>query len=474
MEQDIFKIYGSGEVGLKAGDLIKYSKLLTDVGFVIPNGIVIATDIYDEFMRLSLIRLLDEIQGEPEINDEFSKEVLLNFVDRQECPDFIIPINESILAGLETGRPYAIRSSSVSENGGTGIFKTEFFWPTGDKLADLHNLWLCEQSVYASESSADAKAWREKNKFYDSRMAILIMPIIGFHYEEFFFTPLSGTAYTSYRGLPTVRVVAGLGTKAVSGEGLVFHSQADVCDLTLGLWKQEMADAIAYDEIKKIYFRHPDILDEISPLTFNKIFEQLEELHKKGNFYLEWVIYKDQIYIVQCAEVEDRLPGNYDFDSEDYLLFIESNDVANPGRASCQTLVHVPDWKKDTQESLKQLNEKIKDFLLIISPYALSELTEIRHKGSKLNFSHFSNALAVIEEKGVCTIPGIVLHSRKGDGAFHFIQLCDRTNILFISAEFDTNYLENIKPEIFGRCIEIYQIESEILVGKEGYVYLKK
>jgi len=288
---------------------------------------------------------------------------------------------------------------------------------------------------------------------------------------------MSGTAYTSYRGLPTVRVVAGLGTKAVSGGGVTFHKSEN--DLLINLWKQDSATAVTSNGLKEIVHHSPEIIDKIKTSIFKKFFEQLGQLHKQGNFYLEWASNENQIYIVQCAICEDRLPGNYDhdFDAKDYVLFLESTDVANSGRANCKTLIYVSDWKKETQIALEQLNKTNKDFVLIVPSLALSELVILLHQGKQLGLCHFSNALAVIEKQAQLDIRtaiffGIPDHSG-GRGASHFTQLCDRTDILYIGADFDARYLDEKKCERTG-AIEVYQIETEIIVGKEGYVYIKK
>lgn len=179
MKQGIFKVFGSGNLGLKANDLDLYSNLIANIGMIIPERVVIATDIFDQ--------LLEQIDFDQAI--EKNKEKV--------CPDILYLINEIILDSLEIGTPYAIRSSALSERGGTGIYKTVFLVLTGNRKTDLQNLWHCELEVYANEFTSDAKAWRTKGNA-PIGMAVLIQSVIGSNFDANFLLPLSGTAYTSY------------------------------------------------------------------------------------------------------------------------------------------------------------------------------------------------------------------------------------------------------------------------------------
>ena len=466
MKRGLFRVFGEEGLGLKAEDLNEYAKVIKGAGLIIPEGVVIATDIFHRIIKEDFEAHFDSLleNGPP----------LKRFYDGK-CPNLLLPINQEILNWMEKGRPYAVRSSQVSEAGGTGIFKSDFFWPTGNLTTDLENLWRSEAVVYASEFTEEADLWRERNRA-GIGMAILIFPVIGFHFGEHFLPAISGTAYTSYRGLPTVRTVVGLGTRAVNGYGVIFHlpvtRRSEFYEKLCG---QELADTITSQGLETIYHQNPEINNEIGKCfeAFNNFFKQLAELKKHGNFYLEWAAYQGQIFIVQCAAYEDYLPSDVNFKDENYGLLLESKDVAHVGSASCRSVIYVYNWTRENQLALEQLNKTNKDFLLIVPQMSLSELATTIDAGKRLSFCHLSNALAVVEEQHNY---GGANHSR-GRGATHFTQLCGRSSILFIGGElnyevFDTVLYGKKSKRVAG--ITIYKTRAEVMVGTKGFVYIKK
>ena len=151
MKKGIFETLGyEGKLGLKADDLNKCAKLITDIGFFIPEGMVITTEVFEKV--IAELGILDLNSGEEK---------------KYVCPDFLLTINEELLGKMEIGKPYAIRSSALSENGGIGIYQSRFFWVTGDEEKDLQELWQRELIIYASEFSRDAELWRKKKSSAD-------------------------------------------------------------------------------------------------------------------------------------------------------------------------------------------------------------------------------------------------------------------------------------------------------------------
>lgn len=474
MRQGLFEVFGTGKLGLKADDLNQYSDLVASVGMSIPEGIVIATGIFDQ--------LAEQVKFEESPEE----------IEKHECPNFLLPINSDVLDRMEIGKPYAIRSSALSEQGGTGIYKSTFFSPTGDKTEDLKNLWHCELAVYASEFTQDAKLWRSR-KNAPIGMAILIQPVIGFRFEDNFLPALAGTAYTSYNGLPTIRAVIGLGTQAVNGGGIIYNCPSDhVLHFQREMWEQEEADAILQSgEIGQTHTHYPEIFGEIAHgfETFNGIFEKLAQPQKQGDFYLEWAIADGKVSVVQLATYEDRLAGDVTFDSSNYFLLMKGSDVLHSGRATCKCIVYVHEWSLEISQVVEHLNETIKDYLLIVPQDALSQLADIHIHGHRLAFRHFSNALAVVEKQRAYTSRQSLMLAQIGQsradhssgmGASHFSQLCDRTNILFIGGEFDATPLFVLPGGMDyrnGIGITIWDVGAEIVVDaskEEGFVYTSK
>ncbi|MFA6228159.1 MAG: hypothetical protein WC668_03135 [Patescibacteria group bacterium] len=479
----MFKTYGTGSKGRKVEDLERFAGLIISLGMNIPEGIVILSDIFAE--------TLDNLG----LNEESSPEQL----NGVECPIFLTVINRDILNGMLTGKPYAIRSTALSERGGTGIYQSTFFVPNGDRERDLQLLWEKEREVYASELSPDAKAWREKNQA-PFGMAIFIQPVQGFEFDGYWLPSLSGVAYTSYQGLPTVRLVVGLGTQAVKGGGLIYNQDPDPnkpLHFYRDIWDLKKADTIQLQtgDIGQISSQYLEIHRSINFGEFCRFFEKLAKLKEHGDFSLEWVLVGDKIHIVQCAPYEDRLPGDMTVNKDRYFLLAQGADVYNSGRNVCQAVVYVHSWSPVTADRLENLNKRLTDYILIIPQDAISALAGIDRDETtgRLNvqfgFRHFSNAGAVIEKQIDYTTRQmtdalqigirLVNHSQ-GLGASHFQQLCSRSDILFIGTEFDATPLFGLAGQVeYGNPVDIsvWQTEAVALVDgetKEGFVYIAK
>lgn len=481
MKHGLFEIFDNGKLGLKADDLNRHKDVIAASGMTALGGTAITTETFDRLVELYGL-------AEGATPEE---------IEKRGCPDFLLSINEQILGRLEAGRPYAIRSSALSECGGTGIYKSEFFWPTGDRTKDLRGLWHCECIVYASEFTSDARLWRERNKALIG-MAILVQEVIGFRFGDYFLPPLAGTAYTTYHGQPTVRVVVGLGTKAVNGEGIPLNDPSDsLFDNQCSQLEQEQADVLTPSGIEQINFHREEIYGELGRCrgALNKLFKRLAELRKQGGFYLEWVAYGDDLIVVQCATYKDRPSGDLSFDSSDYILLLKGDDILHSGRASCKSVVFVHDWEPQTQCALEHLNETMRDFLLIVPQQASSLLSGLYRGGEsglerkRLGFCHFSNALAVVEmqrhyqdyQRLDASLRGNSLADHSGGrGASHFAQLCERADILFIGAEFDAEPLLDLPGAMDYRedvAITLLSTAAEVVVNavkREGNVFISK
>jgi len=486
----MFNIYGNGERGLKSLDLEEYAPMLISLGMRIPGGMVILSGVLSEIIQeLGLT--------------EFSSE---DEIKKADCPDCILEINNQILDEMEESVPYAVRSSALSERGGIGIYRTTFFVKNGNRKVDLQILWEKEREVYASEFSPDALAWREKME-QSFGMEIFIQKVPGFILEDHFLPATAGVAYTSYQGLITIRIVVGLGTKAVAGKGLLYYEPPDKHgNFHRELWDQTKADAINLKtgEVEEIDTDYGEIHEKINSVTFHRFFEKLTALKEKGNFSLEWAITGDDIDIVQCAPYIDRLSdGNKEVDAEKYFLLADAvEDVLNAGRADCNGVVYVSAWSPDIAEMLESLNKRMKDYLLIVPQTALSTLADMStvkemrkaelfstyQKPIGLKFRHFSNTLAVLEEqwhlsqerREMLHLLGerVVDHARGRGGASHFQQLCARANILFMGAVFDHLRLASLPGETeYFEGIHVWDTKAIVIVdgtGKTGQVYISK
>jgi len=474
----MLKLFGQGQKGLKAEDLEKYAGLITSLGMKVPDGMVILTGIFLQIMK---------VLG---LTKKSSPEELM----KAECPEDLAVINGEILKEMKVGVPYAIRSSALSERGGTGIYHTSFFVPTGKRDDDLLELWGKEKEVYASEFTADAITWRKKNKA-EIGMAILIQEVKGYKFQNFFLPQIAGVAYTSYQGLMTVRVVVGLGTKAVKGEGVVYNTPpSHATHFGRDIWDQEKADCfdLTTGRLAEVFSTYEEVHCAINFRTFCDLFKKLDELKKHGEFSLEWAINDDGITIVQIAPYQDRLPGEMGVDVKKFFLFVEGSDVFNSGRAQCNGLVYISNWSSVTASRLEALNDQMKGYLLIVPQEALSLLAgngfdEDGKRSVRLGFHHFSNASAVIEKQqnysdetrwGAMKLGLRLANHTKGQGATHFQQLCTRSDILFLGGSFDSHPLLTISGRMdYEEELAVWEVESVMVVDgrkKKGYVYIAK
>lgn len=436
MKQGLFEVFGDGHLGRKADDLNVYAERLVQAGFEVLGGSVIATGVFE--------RIVETLTSE-DLEAEF---------EELACPKEVEQINRCLLDGMEIGKPHAIRSSALSERGGTGIYESDFFVPFGDRPDDLERLWKVERRVYASELGPNAEAWRKKMGM-PFGMAILIQPVVGSFFSCGFMPTLAGTAYTRYRGIPTfVRTVIGLGTQAVEGKGCIRYSPSDrMSHFEENLSNQESMDAIhSQRRCRMMSCYDRDICASVASNfdAFNGIFEKLHVIRRQmdGDVYLEWAISNQKVIIVQCAPHEEKVSKEISFDIGDKVLLFEGTDVVHSGRASCDRIVYCEYWSAETEEAMKSLNSIMRNYLLIVPQTALSAVPL-----SPLQFKHFSNASVVCERQAhysdddlyVRRAAGLPTVSHSGGrGGAHFSQLCERTDILFIGGEFDPLLIESI------------------------------
>ncbi|KKU86940.1 MAG: hypothetical protein UY17_C0035G0002 [Candidatus Beckwithbacteria bacterium GW2011_GWC2_47_9] len=115
-------------------------------------------------------------------------------------------VNQEILSFLSVGKPVAVRSSATDESGGTGIYYTSFFVPSGNSEQDLKTLSQMQENVYWN---FEAELVNRESFGKTAGMGILIQPLAGDVFNE-----------------PALRLVIGLGTRAVdTSEALIFKRE---------------------------------------------------------------------------------------------------------------------------------------------------------------------------------------------------------------------------------------------------------
>jgi CheY-like chemotaxis protein len=194
-----FARIGEGSIGGKArglaflNSLIKRNKLFykyENVLITIPRTVVIATDVFDEFMEKNHLYPIALSNAEDqEILDEFIKGNIPERVHK-DLYSFL-----SVLSG-----PVAIRSSSLLEDSlyqpFAGIYNTYMIPKSPDINRMMEMLGDAIKSVYASVFFKESKSYMKatSNLIDEEKMAIVLQQVCGNTYEHIHYPSISGVA----------------------------------------------------------------------------------------------------------------------------------------------------------------------------------------------------------------------------------------------------------------------------------------
>jgi hypothetical protein len=231
-----FARIGTGSIGGKARGLGFINTLIDSynirnrfegVEIVVPASVVVATDVFDKFIRDNK---LEDVMSQ-DISDE---ELLRRFVDAKSFPSAIV---EKLREFLEiTHIPLAVRSSSVLEDSQyqpfAGVYQT-YMIPNNNPNLDVRLQELLEsiKLVYASTYSQRAKDYMKATPYRleEEKMAVIIQRMVGSQHHERFYPEFAGVA-KSYNFYPVppqksedgiVDVALGLGYTVVEGRNSV-------------------------------------------------------------------------------------------------------------------------------------------------------------------------------------------------------------------------------------------------------------
>lgn len=231
---------GSGSLGGKGRGLAFMHKLLeryriaedSDVKIFIPPTAVLATGIFDEFMR----------------NNNLDKLVFSEATDREIAAAFLeAHLPDEAMDNIETfltraDYPLAVRSSSLLEDASyqpfAGLYKT-YMLPNNHENFEirLNQLTRAVKLVYASTYYADAKSYIEStpNRLEEEKMAVVIQEIVGKRRGDHIYPDIAGVV-RSYDFYPmegmnaeegVAMVVLGLGKAVVDGGQAMRFSPAE-------------------------------------------------------------------------------------------------------------------------------------------------------------------------------------------------------------------------------------------------------
>ena len=194
-----FARIGEGSLGGKARGLafmnsmlIKYRQYDKHEGVrtLIPRSVVIATEYFDEFIRMNGLQYV--------VSQEFSdEEILSEFVSSYVPPR----LQQELKAYIRTVRtPLAVRSSSKLEDSHyqpfAGIYSTYMIPFTKNEDQMLRLLLRDVKSVYASVYFAASRAdiQTSQNLISEEKMAVIIQEVCGTEQDGLYFPTCSGVA----------------------------------------------------------------------------------------------------------------------------------------------------------------------------------------------------------------------------------------------------------------------------------------
>ncbi|MCF6271322.1 MAG: DUF5752 family protein [Melioribacteraceae bacterium] len=227
-----FARIGGGSIGGKARGLGFFSSLLSnfninskfkDVEVFVPTSIVLATDIFDQFMEENdLTNFALQCDDDKEIRKAFIDAPKFPYRALKSLVRFLILINE----------PLAVRSSSLLEDSQgqpfAGVYDTVMLPNNHDNPEiRLRRLVIAIKQVYASIYYQKAKQYINVTSYRleEEKMAVLIQEMVGAEHSNKFYPEISGVA-KSYNFYPVeplkpadgiVSAAFGLGKTVVEG-----------------------------------------------------------------------------------------------------------------------------------------------------------------------------------------------------------------------------------------------------------------
>lgn len=227
-----FARIGGGSLGGKARGLgfinsltndYNISDQFEDIIINIPSAVVLATDIFDEFIEKNNLK-------EFALHCKDDKKITEKFLAANYFPEKALGDLAAFLNIVQT--PLAIRSSSLLEDSQyhpfAGVYET-YMIPNNNnnQLIRLNNLLIAIKKVYASTFYQGAKEYIKLTAYRseEEKMAVIIQKMIGDEYDNRYYPTFSGVAksYNFYPIYPQksedgiVTVALGLGKTVVDG-----------------------------------------------------------------------------------------------------------------------------------------------------------------------------------------------------------------------------------------------------------------
>lgn len=234
-----FARVGGGSLGGKARGLSFLNYLINSYGIGdkfknvtidVPPGIVLGTDVFDEFLEVNKLRKFAF-----ECQDD--KKLKARFLKAEHFPDSIVVSLREFLHLIDV--PLSVRSSSLLEDSQyhpfAGVYDT-YMIPNNESniIERLESLINTVKLVYASTFYKASKDYfrMTSHRIEDEKMAVIIQKLVGAKHDNRFYPDFSGVAksYNFYPIYPQktkdgiVSVALGLGKTIVEGGNTVKFS----------------------------------------------------------------------------------------------------------------------------------------------------------------------------------------------------------------------------------------------------------
>lgn len=287
-----FARLGKGSIGGKARGLAFMNSMLAkynhyykypNVRIMIPRSLVIATDYFDDFIRLNGLKYVIS----QEVDDEGILSEFLNSVLPSE-------LYAKLRVFVRTcRRPLAIRSSSKLEDSHyqpfAGIYSTYMIPRCENDDQMLRMLVRAIKSVYASVFYASSRAYIQssQNLLSEEKMAVLIQEVCGTEQNGYYFPTLSGVARSQnlyplgYEKAEdgVCNIVMGLGKAVVDGGRSMRFSPA-YPDKALQTSTPELAVSDAQTEVMALSLNP----DRFRPSTNDEVNIERIPVSRMGDF----------------------------------------------------------------------------------------------------------------------------------------------------------------------------------------------
>ncbi len=234
-----FSRIGGGSLGGKARGLGFVNMLINNynvrdrfdgIEIYIPPGVVLGTDVFDEFIEMNNLRQI-AFSNKPD------EEVKKRFVNANKFPEEVLGELAAFLDLVEV--PLAVRSSSLLEDSQyhpfAGVYETVMI-PNNhpNAIIRLNDLLVAIKHVYASTFFNRAKEYIKMTSYRleEEKMAVIIQRMVGRDHNDRYYPDFSGVAKShNFYPVPPqkpsdgiVAVALGLGRHVVEGGNCVRFS----------------------------------------------------------------------------------------------------------------------------------------------------------------------------------------------------------------------------------------------------------